>query len=269
VTEVKLYFLDDADGPPAEATGEEEDSGFPMEAHPNRPPVLPPTGFELERWGGEGWVSVRGQHRKPGQPTGRRANTVTFPEITTSRIRIVLRHRPGATAGLTELEAWGPGVLPLSEPTDPVTNLAWNPGDREFPKVQATFTSESDAAGEAVDGLISFTPYSRNRWTAFGSPRAEDGLEVDFGAPGLVARVELFFFGDGRRVGAPLDYRVELGRDGAWEEAEVIGRFPEAPRAWASNTVFLEPTVTSRVRVVFSHRPPTWTGVTELRIWSR
>jgi len=231
--------------------------------------VLPPASYELEAWVGEAWRPVPDQHRSPEEPTGRRANTIGFPEQVTSRIRVVLHHAPGATSGLSELEAWGPGELPLPVASAAVENLAWNPGDRPLPRASASFTGPSDDVAQAVDGRLSFTRYSRNRWTAYRTPNLQDWLEVDFGQPREVGRVEIFLFGDGRGVAAPMDYRIEEWNGEAWVEAPVRARSPEEPLAWALNTVVVGPVTTERVRVVFTHAPPAVAGVTELRIWPR
>jgi hypothetical protein len=192
---------------------------------------------------------------------------VDFTPISTSRIRVVLHHQDRATSGLTEFEAWGPADAGVSAPTEPVTNLALNATGEGFPEVSASFTGASDAAAQAVDGRISFTRYSRNRWTAYHSPNSEDWLAVDFGTPERVGRVELYLYGDGSGVAAPREYRVEVWTGDAWRVAVVRSRTPIRPMAWALNTVELEPVETSRVRVVFTHERPTFTGVSEMRVF--
>ncbi len=269
LTRIQLYFLDDDAGPAVEVVGEEGGSGFPSSASEGSPPVLPPVSYALEAWDGERWRAIPGQRRSPEAPAGRRANTVTFPELAAAKIRVVLHHAPGAVSGLTEFEAWGPGSVPLREPTAPVANLAWNPGDRPWPRVSASFTGPSDEAAQAVDGHLSFTRYSRNRWTAYGSPNREDWLEVDFGEPREVGRVELFLYGDGRGVAAPVAYTVQRWNGNGWEEAAVRSRSPEHPVAWAVNEVELTPQATERIRVVFTHQLPAVTGLTEIRVWPR
>jgi len=267
LTEVKLYFLDDETVPVVEAVGEEEDSGFPWRAARAGPRSVPPDSFSLERWTGVEWVEVTGQVREPKYPAGRRANAVRFPEVRTDRVRVVLFLREGATVGLTELEAWGPGELPLPEPTAPDPNLALNPDREGYPRVSASFTYEGDTPWEAVDGRLSLTRYARNRWTAYGTPHPEDWLAVEFGGEVEVGRVELFFYGDGRGVGAPADYRVEVWNDGAWEVAPPLTRRPETPLAWALNRVLLAPVRTSRIRVVLKHAHPLASGVAEVRVF--
>jgi len=269
IASVELYFIDDGPGTPIEVTGEEETSGFPLALlHPDIP-VLPPAAFEILSWDGAagGWVEIPDQARTPETPEGRRSNSVAFPGISTARIRVVLHPEPGATVGLTELEAWGPGNLPLPEATEAVENLAWNPGNDTYPLASASYTNPPDSASQAVDGRLTFTRYSRNRWTAYNSPNPEDWLEVDFGEPRTVGRIELFLYGDGRGVAAPLEYRFERWNENGWEAMEVLVRKPETPTAWATNTSTFEPVTTRRVRVVFRHAAPAFTGVTEMRIW--
>ena len=288
IHEVDLYFLDDADGPRVEAGGEVETSGFPDLPGSTGPTVLPPASYEVEHWDGAAWVPVAGQRRSPETPTGRRANRVAFPELVTTKIRVVLHHRPGSTSGLTEIEAWSADTLPLARAADTadaasasdvrcgegaasaprVANLAWNPGDRDVPRVSASFTYESDRVGQAVDGRLSFTRYARNRWTAYGSPNAEDWLEVDFGKPRTVGSVELYLYGDGRGVGAPRSYRIEAWDGEAWTAVVERARTPASPRAWALNAVELEPLEISRLRVVFTHDGEMRSGLTELRVLS-
>jgi hypothetical protein len=267
LTEVQLYFIDDSSGPPVEAVGEEGTSGFPVSQAGTGEPVLAPESYGLESWNGSEWVEVRGQQRTPEVPEGRKANTVRFPGIQASRIRVSLFPKPGATVGLTELEAWGSGTPPVPGPTAPVANLALNPDREGFPRVSASFTYRDDSPWEAVDGRMALTRYSRNRWTAFETPNREDWLEVDFGRPEEVRRVELFLYGDGRGVVAPEAYRIEAWTGSTWETVGIRARVPEMPMAWALNQLELEPVRTERLRAVFRHALPGATGVAEMRVF--
>jgi hypothetical protein len=266
IHEVDLYFLDDADGP-AEATGDVASSGFPDPTGATGPTVRPPDSYEVQKWTGDAWARVEGQRRSPRKATGRRGNRVTFPKISTERVRVVLHHQNGATSGLTEIEVWGAGDLPLPPPSRPAQNLAWNPGDRDFPRILASFTGPTDDAARAVDGRLSFTYYSRNRWTSWGSPNVEDWLEVDLGRAHRLGSVELYLYGDGRGVAAPAAYRVETLKDGAWVVAPEADRNPEVPTAWALNRVELEPVEARQIRIVLTHDGAMRSGMTELRIF--
>ncbi|HKD38572.1 MAG TPA: discoidin domain-containing protein, partial [Pirellulales bacterium] len=125
--------------------------------------IVAPARIDLEYWTGDAWQTVPGQSRTPEKPTGHRANVIRFPEIETSKLRATLAHAAGAKSGLTEFEAWGDAVPPITAAPPPTDNLAYNPGNREFPKASASFTSPFDKAEEANDGRIVLAPEPRNR----------------------------------------------------------------------------------------------------------
>ncbi len=267
LTRVSLYFLDDASGPSTEVVGEEEDSGFPLSALRAGPPVLPPRTVTIEYWDGLEWTEVSGAEGEEGPPVGRREYAVRFQELITSKVRVVLERQPGATVGLTEIEAWGPGGRSVSPAEAPIPNLALNPSRDGFPKISASFTNPGDSPWEAVDGNLALTRYSRNRWTAYGSPNREDWVEVDLGMQRLVEQIDVFFYGDGAGVAAPEDYRIEVWGGSEWKEPSLRWRKPSEPLAWALNQTRLEPVRTSRLRVVLLHRAPSASGIAEIRIW--
>ncbi len=240
---VTLYFLDDGDT------------------------IQPPQSFALERWRDGGWEGIPGQRRVPEMPEGRRATTVEFDPIETVRLRLVLTHRPGSSSGLSEIEAWAHAVPPFAVPMVRSGNLAINPSGQGFPRVSASYSSQGDSAAQATDGRIAYTRYSRNRWSARGTRKPSDWLEVDFGEPHRVGRVELHFVADERGLAAPRDYTVEAWTGREWMPAAEQRRLPETPEGSAVNTVWIEPVETTKVRVVFDHAAPAATAVTELLIW--
>ena len=82
-------------------------------------------------------------------------------------------------------------MAPLRDLVAAPPDLAYNPGDRAFPRISISFTSRFHSVTGVTDMRIAFTRYSRNRWTAFGSPIASDWLELDFDAPRTAQSVEL------------------------------------------------------------------------------
>jgi hypothetical protein len=268
LSEIELYFLDDGKAPAREVTGEEEGSGFPLDRLRPEVAVLPPLSYQILAWNGatQGWEEVPGQERRPEEPSGRRANAVSFPQITTPGIRVLLRPQEGATVGLTELEAWGPPESYAGDSILSGENLAWNPGGRAYPRIRASFTSPSDLMEQAIDGHIAFTRYSRNRWSAQGSPNGEDWLEVDFGKAVTAARVEIFLLADGRGLAAPRSLRLQRWTEDGWKDITPTGMDPTTPTPWARNDLNFDPVETRRMRILFRHGETGATGVTELRI---
>jgi hypothetical protein len=239
VEELKLYFLDDGAG------------------------VRPPSGYDVELWDGRAWAPAPAARRTPLQPEGRRPNVVAFARpVETRKLRVTMTHRPGATSGLTEIEAWARAALPLAAPTAASGNLAY------AGRASASFTGARDRVEEVHDMRVAFTRYSRNRWTSHGSPNARDWVEIDLGAPATVGYVELYLFGDGRGVAAPRGYVVQWWDGARWADARERSRLPARPTASAVNAVWIEPVRTSRVRVVLEHDRPSASGITELTLWS-
>lgn len=248
VEELKLYFLDDGAGRAIRA----------------------PASYAVELWQNGGWRSAPIRARLPATAEGHRANTITFARgLTTSRIRLTLAHRRGAWVGLTEIEAWAhlDGNATLTAPDAPPLDLAFNPTDSGYPRVTASFTGRDDRVADATDMRVAFTHYSRNRWTAYGTPSASDWLAVDFGAPRTVRRVELYLWGDDRGVRAPRRYTIQYWDGARWIDARELSRHPVKPLASAVNTVALSPVRTTKLRVVFEHDLPAATGVTELMVF--
>jgi hypothetical protein len=248
VEELKLYFLDDGAGRA----------------------VRVPARYHVELWENGRWRSAPIRARVPERATGHRANTVTFSRpMKSSRIRVTMTHQRGAWIGLSEIEAWAhlDSGGPLAQASAPPLDLAFNATDSGYPRVSASFTGRDDRVADATDMRVAFTRYSRNRWTAYGTPNASDWLAVDFGAPRTVRSVELYLWGDDRGVRAPRRYTVQYWDGAGWVDARELSRNPLKPLASAVNTVELSPVRTTRLRVVFEHDLPAATGVTELMIF--
>jgi hypothetical protein len=240
---VKLYLLDDGDR------------------------VATPARIELEFWDGKSWAAVPGQSRSPAEPTGHRANTFTFPALETARIRAVFTHRGTTRTGLTEFEAWGDGPLPVPPAPPPAGNLAVNPTGKGYPIASASHTSPYDRVTMANDGITFLRPHPHNRWTAFGSPNATDWLEIDFGAPKVVGRVDLHIYDDRGGVQVPASYDVQSWDGRGWIEVPGQTKSPPDPAGGRLNRVTFPKVETSKVRVVFTHKGRSRSGVSEVEIW--
>lgn len=241
---VKLYFLDDGKG------------------------VVPAARFDLESWSGTEWKAIPTQTRTPEKPTGHRANIVRFPALATAKIRAVFHHAPEGKTGLTEFEAWGEAKLPLDPPPHPAGNLAYNPGNKPFPKASA---SHSDRFGGkpalAIDGKVNYLPSPMNRWTSYESPNSTDWLEVDFGEEKTFRRVELAIYDDRGGVQPPTQYEVEFWNGTAWRAVASAKRTPARPAGSQLNEVQFDPVKATKVRVVFTHAGKARSGVSEIFVW--
>jgi hypothetical protein len=137
-----------------------------------------------------------------------------------------------------------------------------------FPKASASFSDRYGGIPKlAIDGKLNFGPTPVNRWTSYGSTNVSDWLEVDFGAPKEVGRVEISLYDDHGGVQPPASYSVQYLRDGEWVDVANALPIPASPAGSAPNTVSFARTVTTKLRVVFTHRGQARSGVTELEVW--
>jgi hypothetical protein len=172
----------------------------------------------------------------------------------------VLTRRDGARSGLTELETWTRAAGPFPPPTAAPRNLTAGAA------VSASYVSPGSRTDHVNDTRVAYTRYSRNRWSALGSPNDNDWLAIDFGPPRRVSRVDLHFVDAERGLAAPTRYTVQVWDGQSWKDARVRRVTPERPQGWAQNTVWVEPVETARVRVVFEHARPNATAVSEVVI---
>jgi hypothetical protein len=106
-----------------------------------------------------------------------------------------------------------------------------------------------------------------NRWTSYGSPNESDWLEVDFGSPREVGRVDLHIYDDRGGVQPPANYNVQYWIDGAWHDATAQVASPAIPAGGTVNTVKFTKVTAQKVRVVFTNKGKARSGVTEMEVW--
>jgi hypothetical protein len=247
---VKVYPLDDsADAPPG--------------------PTAAPAKIGLEYFDGTAWLAVPDASAAPATPVGHRPAVITFPTIEVEKIRAVLTHAKAAKAGLTEFEAWGPGDLPVKPAPRPPGNLALNETGRGFPKATASFTSPYDKVEEVNDGKVMFNPNPRNRWTAYQSKEKTDWVEIDFGAEKTVCRATLHLFDDHGGVQAPASYTIEYWDNQSFKPCESQVATPKRPAGGKANEVTFTPVKATKIRVVFTHKGASRSGLTELELWAQ
>ncbi len=240
---IKLYFLDDGEG------------------------IVPPRSVAIDTWAKDRWQPLPSAERSPATPTGRRANIVRIPATSVRKLRFTFRHADGGRTGLTEIEVWGDAELPVAPAPPPAGNLAFNPGDRPYPKASASHTSRFDRIATVNDGRVVYTPTPANRWTSYESKSDSDWLEIDFGGERTASRADLHIYDDRGGVQPPASYRVEWFGDEAWKPVEELDRSPAAPTGSVVNSVRFRPVKTTKLRIVFVHAERARTGLTEIEIW--
>lgn len=250
IHQVKLYVLDDAGA---------KDSK-----------VKAPIKIQLEHWVESGWQAIPGVKSPSLTPGGNRPYLISFPVLKATRLRATLTHADGARSGLTEFEAWGPGVKPYEPAPPPAGNLAFNRKGEGFPKITA---SHSDPFGgippRAIDGKIIFEATPMNRWTSYTSPNAKDWLELEFEKETKVSKVVLHIYDDRGGVHAPASYTIERWTGSEWQEMSSQDKAPAIPTGNMANVTTFTPTAVTKLRVLFTHKDGPRSGVTELEVWEK
>ena len=119
----------------------------------------------------------------------------------------------------------------------------------------------------ANDGRTVYRPTPLNRWTSYGSTNAADWLEIDFGEPREIGRIELCLYDDHGGVQTPASYTVEAWGDSGWREVAGQVKSPAQPAGSTVNTVTFPKLTTSKFRVVFTHKGKARSGLTEVLAW--
>jgi hypothetical protein len=255
---VRLLFLDDerpADG---------------KKPSPDRAPAVTPASYVVERWTDAGWRPIENAKRSPETPTGHRPNTLSFPPTDIQKLRFTFTHAAEGKTGLTEIEAWGDGTLPYTPAPPPAGNVAFNPKPEGFPKATASFHDVFGGKPEkAIDGRIIYSATPMNRWTSYGSPNAQDWLQIDLGQEKEIRRLVLHIYDDRGGVQPPEKYEVQTWTAGDWKPVEGAAMSPATPTGSMANTVTFAPVKTSRFRIVFTNKGKARSGLTELEAWDK
>lgn len=245
---IKLYLLDDS--------------------HIGGSSIRAPQAISLEHYKDGKWLPLT-YRSKQTSIEGRRPYTLQIESRELSRFRVTLTHSKGFKSGLTEIEAWGDGELPLEALPHPEGNLAYNDGTKEFPKATASYHDRfGGVPASSIDGKTNFLPTPTNRWTSYESPNERDWLEIDFGKEVEFGRVELAIYDDRGGVQAPLNYDIEVWLEEKWQTLSEVKRSPEKPAGSQWNSATFKPQRSSKLRIQFTNRSPARSGVTEVMVWA-
>ena len=139
-----------------------------------------------------------------------------------------------------------------------------------YPNPSASFTSQFDNVWEAVDGVVRFSGQQpRNRWTSWSSKKRADWFAIDFGTPKTVSHVCLLIYDDGGGVKTPARYSIQYWNGMAWISAQHQVKIPITPTGNMRNDVTFTPVSCSRIRVVFANQRHSYSGLTEIEVYSK
>ena len=247
IESLKLFFLDDG----------------------SESRIVPPESVTVEGYAQGKWFSIADQNATLKNVVGHKPTSIALKQVSLEKVRVTMQHASGGKSGLTEIEAWGPATLPLKAASPPAGNHAYNDGSAPFPQATA---SHSDRFGglpkNAIDGKVVFPPTPMNRWTSYESPNAQDWIQVEFKEPRKIGRAELYIYDDRGGVQPPKEYWAEYWTGKEWKRVSNEKHEPATPTGSVMNTCRFQAVETTKMRIVFVHKAPAKSGVTELEFWS-
>ncbi len=225
--------------------------------------IKAPISYELEYWDGESWLKIPEQEREYPAPKARKANTINFSELKTSKVRAVFNTKEGYNVGVSEFEAWGEPHLPVSRPEPDMVETD-NVAFHTVANASASFTSDFDNIEYINDGTVD----PDRRWSAFESPNESDWVEIEFDETRSVHTAYIYFYCDEGGVQPPEHYKVQYWDGENWNDVRNAEKIPEDPLSNALNIYRFDEVKTEKIRVVMEHlSDEAFTGIYELELY--
>ena len=122
----------------------------------------------------------------------------------------------------------------------------------------------ADTPDLAFDGVTSFGESPRNRWACYNSGFRQGWIEWEFPEPQTLSGVVTHFFSDDRGTLAPKDYVVQYREGDVWTPVTEKKRTPARPAAGVANRALFEPVTAQTFRLLLTHQPGAYSGITEI-----
>jgi len=197
-----------------------------------------------------------------GKGAGLRVLTDGLELAMTNRLGRMLAKLPPARSADLQIRTTSKGN---SVPRRP--NFAVNNDGDYYPRLTASFTAPRTSLDKINDGNYWYSIHPPNRWTTVGSLNKSDSLELDFGIPRRIDTVKLYFLDDGTNVIAPAGFSLEFHDGRSWNPIPNQQRTPAQPAGHRANIIQFAARDITRLRVVFTHSPGGFTGLTEIEAW--
>ncbi|MBV9926067.1 MAG: SBBP repeat-containing protein [Acidobacteria bacterium] len=252
VEEVSVFTLQDAPGAPLEPTEAMTFTKYGV------------TGFRVEYWDGSAWQTAAN-----GSVTGndRVWRRVTFPAVTTTKVRVVVTGALADYSRITEVEAWGPAA--------PRVNQALASGGATA-TASSSYSSNYPAASVINGDRRGLNWNSGGGWNDSTGGAYPDWVEVTFPSAKSLTEVDVFTLQDA--PGAPLEpteamtftkygvtaFEVQYWDGGAWlpiPGASAIGN----SKVW--NRFTFPALTTTKIRLVVNGALADYSRLTEIEAY--
>jgi len=185
----------------------------------------------------------------------RRGNSITFKKLSTRKIRVVLEPKANFNVGISEIEAWGEAVFPISVPVAE----AENNGNSGF-EATASYTSRFDRVSAIVDGAVN----PNGRWTAFESPNESDWVQIDFRRKLAANMVYIYFYQDNSNIFPPKGVTIQYWDGNGWTNVNNQRSIPEKAEGNSLNIFKFDEIETDKMRVLMLHPAGKYSGLYEI-----
>jgi hypothetical protein len=258
ITEIDVFSVQDAYMAPVDPTLSMSFSAYGI------------SDFQVQYWAGSGWATVPG-----GNITGNRNvwTRLTFPAVTTDRIRVFITGTADGWSRIVEVEAWSSTP---SAPPPALTNVAAQSNGG------AAWASTAYSAGYPVSAVIDGDRKGINAgaggyWNSAGPNGFPEWVEIAFNGQQTITEIDVFTVQDAYMAPADptlsmtfsaygiSDFQVQYWAASTW--ATVSGGSITGNRQVWSRLTF-PPLTTDRIRVVITRTADSWSRIVEVEAWS-
>lgn len=106
--------------------------------------VRPAAAYTTQYWTGSAWADVPHQLHSPQTPVGNGLNRITFPSLSTSKVRLLFTNPPVSFVSVSELQSWAPSDRAAEVSIDNGAPVSVSPGRT------STVTTSVVAAGQRL-----------------------------------------------------------------------------------------------------------------------
>ncbi len=149
-----------------------------------------------------------------------------------------------------------------SEKFSRIINYAVQQKGYEFPRVSASYSAPDEPPQRACNGQIWYHGEPLNRWTCRGSKEPHSWFCIDLGTERLIESVRLYFFEDDE-IRPPVEVIPEYWDGNDWCHVKDLHCLPVKPESQRANTLWFEPVITRKMRVILVHQEGYACGITE------
>ncbi len=229
--------------------------------------IKTPKSFSIEVFKAGKWASVK--NKGPKTLKGRTANTFSFENLKTQKIRVRIAPQENSKVAISELEVWGPGQLPFKQPESKSVNLAAGAS------IKASTFNHPDPPAKAIDGIINYDLNGGpNRWATERRPNdvpaeklGSDWLEIEFKEETTFSEVRLHFCRSRWGMGSPTQFEIQIPAGDSWQKVKNQTRYPKLPQDETINVIQFPAVKSKKVRLLVYHgKGKPVTALSELEI---